>query len=146
MSSILSSVEAHKIFLRDNPIAWDVIRAAFPDYRKRACYLLEFPQDSGVRINSYWDGGTREYFAVVRLSDMKQTRMPTQTHPFFDMAPLQGQETTTVSVDRAGNVMLKYLPPGFALVSTGMFCGKPSTARVWLNAENITKMLPAIAA
>jgi len=44
-------------------------------------------------------------------------------------------------VDERGNVTLKALPEGIALIQAGWFCGKPATATVWLNPNNLTKLL-----
>ena len=70
--------------------------------------------------------------------------MPTSTHPYFDVARygLANKENEVISVDHVGNIELKILPEGFALVSAGTFCGKPATAHVYLNPANLAKLLP----
>ena len=131
------------IQLKTAPEVRRVIAAAFPSYRKQAAFLSVF--NGGVSINSYWDGGSRDEFAIVELANMNRKSLPTRTHPYFDIAVkgLTNQENQDVSVDHVGNVTLKHLPEGFALVSAGTFCGKPATAHVYLNQENMAKLLAA---
>lgn len=131
------------IKLSNAPEVKKVIVAGFPGYKKHNGFLSVFPEN-GVRINSYWDGGTREEFVLVELATLKRKPLPTSTHPYFDIAA-QGLANTgnlAVSVDHVGNITLRFLPDGIALVSAGYFCGKPATARVFLNQANMAKLLP----
>jgi hypothetical protein len=134
------------IELRQNPDVKRVITTAFPGYKKQRAFLSAFGEH-GVSINSYWGGGSRDYYAIVDLRTMTTRPLPTSTHPYFEVAArgLANQENDVVSVDHVGNVTLKILPEGFALVRTGIFCGKPSTAHVYLNPANFAKLLPAAA-
>lgn len=127
--------------LKHSPEVKAIIRAGFPEYRKHKAYLDVYPE-SGMRINSYWSGGTHDEFAVVDLATGKAKNLPTQTHPFFDVAAhgIEGQ-SQDVDVDRVGNVRLRHLPEGFALVRAGYFCGKPATAHVYVNPSNLVKLL-----
>lgn len=132
----------NRIELKTAPEVKQVVLAAFPSYRKHTAFLSVFPQ-SGTQINSYWDGGSRSEFAVVELATGKVKQLPTRSHPYFDVARygVHGQDEH-ISVDYAGNITLKVLPEGFALVEAGTFCGKPATARVLLNPANMAKLLP----
>ncbi|MGD0135272.1 MAG: hypothetical protein ABSE57_24765 [Bryobacteraceae bacterium] len=120
-----------------------VVLAAFPAYRKQNAFLSAF--GGGLSINSYWDGGSRTEFAVVELSSLQRKSLPTRTHPYFDVAVrgLNNTENADIEVDGVGNVTLKRLPEGFALVAAGTFCGKPATAHVYLNSANMAKLLAA---
>jgi hypothetical protein len=128
--------------LKNAPEVKQVITAAFPGYKKHRAYLSEF---SPMQINSYWDGGSRDEFAIVELATMQRKSLPTSSHPYFDVAArgMANQSNEIVESDHVGNVTLKVLPEGFALVSAGTFCGKAATAHVFLNAANMTKFLSA---
>ena len=132
------------VSLKSTPDIKRCITAAFPSYRKHNAFVSAFGEH-GVSINSYWDGGSRDYFAIVDLATMTTRPMPTHTHPYFEVAArgLANQDNGVVSVDRVGNITLKILPEGFALVQTGIFCGKPGTAHVYLNPANMPKFLEA---
>ena len=130
------------ITLKDHPEVKRVVLAAFPSYRKLKATLSAF--NGGININSYWDGGTRNEYSIVELATLQRKSLPTRTHPFYDVAVkgLCGAENEVVSVDHVGNITLKVLPEGFALVEAGTFCGKPATAHIYLNPSNMTKLLP----
>jgi hypothetical protein len=113
-----------------------VIQAAFPGYKKHSAFLSEF---SSVSINSYWDGGSKSYYALVELATNRTKALPTSTHPYYDLNGANGSNQD-VTVQN-GVVTLNRLPEGFALVENGTFCGKPATAHVWVNAANLTKLL-----
>lgn len=131
------------IALKTAPELKRVITAGFPSYKKLRAFLSAFPE-RGMGINSYWDGGSREEFAIVELSTNRRANLPTSTHPYFDVQSrgIRG-ESEQIAIDGRGRVTLKNLPEGFALVSCGIFCGKPGTAHVYLNPANLAKMLPA---
>jgi len=125
------------IELRSRPDIKRIILAAFPSYRKLRAYLNQFPE-SGITVNSYWDGGSRDEYAIVHLPSMSRRALPTSTHPYFDLARhgLAGAENADLVVDSRGNATLKHLPAGFALVQAGTSCGKPATASIYMSSEN----------
>jgi hypothetical protein len=131
------------IELKQHPEVQSAIRAAFPSYKKRSAFISVF-SEHGVNVNTFWDGGSRDEYAIVELATGKRHALPTRTHPFFDIASrgVSG-ETEALSVDARGNITLKLLPDGFALVQGGIFCGKTATAHIYLNASNIAKYLEA---
>ena len=131
------------VTLKSAPEVRRVVEAAFPSYRKHKAYISAF--NGGVNINSYWDGGSRDEYAIVELASLQRRSLPTSSHPYFDVARhgSVNAETATVSVDHVGNITLKILPEGFALVAAGTFCGKPATAHIYLNPANMAKYLPA---
>lgn len=121
-----------------------IVVAAFPGYRKHKAYVQVFG-DRGKSINSYWDGGSRDEYAIVRLSDLARMPMPTVGHPYFEVKArgVGTGEDEYVTVDHVGNVTLKRLPAGFVLVQAGTFCGKASTAHVYANVADMPRLLPA---
>ena len=129
--------------LRTAPEVKRLVLAAFPSYRKLRASISVFT--GSVNVNSYWDGGSRSEFAIVDLATMQRKSLPTRTHPYFDVAArgMTNAENEIVKVDHVGNVELKVLPEGFALVEAGTFCGKPATAHIYLNPANMTKYLTA---
>lgn len=130
------------IELKNAPEVKAVVLAAFPSYRKTKATLCAFRP---TQINSYWDGGSRAEFAIVELATMRPKPLPTKTHPWFDVARYGVADVGNdiIEVDQVGNVTLKVLPEGFALVEAGTFCGKAATAHIYLPPENIAKLLPA---
>jgi hypothetical protein len=130
--------------LKSNPSLKQVVLAAFPSYRKTKVWVSTF-SENGQNINSYWDGGSRDEFAIVELSTMQRKNLPTSTHPYFDVSArgLAGQDSPVISTDHAGNVTLKVLPEGFVLVSAGTFCGKTATAKIYVNSANMPRLLAA---
>lgn len=137
--SYLQTVE-----LKEHPEVKRVILAAFPGYKKHYAFVSEFGPN-GHSINSYWDGGSRNEYAIVYLPTLQRKPLPTQTHPYFDVARrgLTETENQDLAVDRVGNVTLKHLPVDLALIQAGTSCGKAATAHVMVNLENMTKLLPA---
>ena len=131
-----------RVKLKDSPEVKRVVLAAFPGYRKRQAVLCLFGS-YGRSINSYWNGGSRNEYAIVELTTGQVKPLPTQSHPYFDIAGrgIADQENEVVSVDHFGNIMLKHLPEGYALVQAGTFDGEPSIATVYLNPANLTPLL-----
>ena len=130
--------------LKQYPEVKAAILAAFPNYRKHRAYVSAIGEH-GVRINSYWDGGSRKEFGIVELASGRSHGLPTASHPYFDVARngAAGTENAAISVDDRGNATLKILPDGFALIQAGTSCGKPATAHIFLNAANMPKALTA---
>ena len=129
------------IQVKSAPEIKQLLASVMPSYKKHNVFLSEFHP---ISINSYWDGGSRNTYILVNLADRKTQLLPTSTHPYLDVASkgMQGEDEF-VSVDNRGNITLKQLPEGFALIEAGTFCGKPATAHIFLNSANMTKMLPS---
>lgn len=126
------------------PDVANVVRVAFPDYRKKKVFAQVFPE-RGQNINSYWDGGSKDVFTLVHLETKQRLPLPTQSHPYFDIVRgnLANASNEVVSIDSAGNITLKYLPENVVLIRCGTFCGKPSTAHIYFHPVNAPKYLPA---
>lgn len=115
--------------LSENPGIKKLIQCAFPKYSKRKAMLSYFPEN-GINVNTYWDGGSRDEYAIVHIPSMQKKLLPSSTHPYYDLHGNSGS-TADVLIEK-GNVTLKRLPPDFVLIRTGTFCGKPATAHVYL--------------
>lgn len=77
--------------------------------------------------NTYWDGGSRSTYAIVNLRTG-------QVSPYAQYAPPQfGGNAPTIELDN-----------DTAVIETGIFCGKPATASVFVNAENFNKLLKLV--
>jgi hypothetical protein len=137
------NMNSERIELKSAQEVKRVVTTAFPGYKKHNAYLSAFP--GSLNINSCWDGGSRDEYAIVELATMSRKPMPTSTHPFFDITArgMANMDNGVVETDRVGNVTLKMLPEGFALVAAGTFCGKQATAHVYLNPANLNKFLAA---
>ena len=115
-------------------------------YKKHKCYVSVFPT-SGMDINSYWDGGSRDEYTLVDLVSGRPRSMPSSTHPYFDIARkgIVG-ENEVLSVSDRGNITLKILPENFALIRTGTFCGKAATAHIFVPLANMPRLLTEVIA
>lgn len=98
----------------------------FPNYRGRKWEIQEMPEHMG--INSYWDGGSRRYYALFDLSSNKSINMG-DSHPFFD---------------RTGNLVLirDTCPINMILVENNIVQGKDHGIIFYIKPENLQKMLP----
>jgi hypothetical protein len=103
-----------------------VYSAAFPTYRGRLFRLTV--TDRPQNVKSYWDGGSRDYYAFVRLADGAVLPMPAQSA--FDKQ-LAGADAAPMR-------------PGFALVERSIFCGKDRGLTLILHPADLRPdMLPA---
>lgn len=88
-------------------------KSAFPDYRGRRFYTVV--QQYPIDVRSYWDGGSRDYFALLRIVDKAVHMFPAQSA--FDK-PVEGLEHVTV-------------PEGWVIVRRSIFCGKETGLTVY---------------
>jgi hypothetical protein len=116
----------HRVTLKTAPELVRIIRAAAPDYRKREAVLMA--RDAVTISGTYWDGGSRSTYHAVDLATLRQLPAPQYAPPQF------GGPTTDPTVA---------IPEGVAIVETGVFMGKPATARVYLNPANMAKLIGA---
>ena len=108
-----------------DPLIKRIIRATYPTYRGRKIRIV--PQRYPLNCKSYWDGGSRDYFAFVRLDTFAVAPMPAQSA--FDKN-IRGAEAVT-------------LPPGIICVEHSIFCGRDTGITIHVNPENLVSMLPA---
>ena len=110
-------------------------------YKKHKAGIAVFPE-SGMNINSYWDGGSRDEYTAVDLATGRARPLPTATHPYFDVARYGiAGENSMLAVSDRGNITLKEIPPNVALIAHGTFCGKAATARVYFHPSNMPALL-----
>jgi len=103
-----------------------VVKAAFPSYNGRK---ISISTNIPSRLDSYWDGGSRDYYAFVQLSTLKAVELPTN-HPFFEK-------------DKPRD--LSALPLGMAIVRHSIFCGKDVGCAVFVNPQDLNpKYLPSV--
>ncbi len=113
-----------KTLFTNDPTALAIFRRAFPDTNFRELRLCEFAGPMNLR--SYWDGGCRDFFQVVRISDGTSLAAIPQNGTPFEAAALE----------------LSALPEGFA-VAVRTYSGQRQYAALHLNPANLTPMLPA---
>lgn len=109
----------------DSPEAIKVVQAAFPEYRHAPSRLTIQPLTHAVTPSSYWSGGSRDYWAFVELATLKASQVLPESGSGFvqDAKPIES------------------LPEGYALVRYRI--GAFKSASIYLNAVNLTPMLPA---
>lgn len=109
----------------DSPEAIKVVQAAFPEYRHSPSRLTVQPLTYAITPSSYWIGGSRDYWAFVELATLKASSTLPQSGSGFtpDAKPIES------------------LPEGYALVRYTI--GTFKAAALYLNASNLTPMLPA---
>ena len=94
-------------------------------YKKRKAFV-----QSRTKVelsNTYWDGGSRSTYAIVNLTTG-------QVSPCAQYAPPQfGGNAPTIELDN-----------DTAVIETGIFCGKPATASVFVSPENYNKLLKLV--
>jgi hypothetical protein len=105
-----------------------IVNASFPDNHKPAVSVEVFTPRN---LNCYWDGGSKDAYVFVRLSDHKSVDVPT-SHPYYDRRP---------DGSSMGNVELSQLPEGMVLVHGGWFMGKPCELTIYTRPDGLTTQL-----
>lgn len=102
------------------------IRKLFPDYKRRDIRIVPTEKVSFYDLN--WSGGTRQSYSLVRLADEATLSLAhwSQAAPWDN--PMEG-----ATMD---------MKPGFLVVRTGFFCGKPSMLTIHVHPSNLTPLLP----
>ncbi len=80
--------------------------------RKRSCYVSERPAGVGMRLRSYWDGGSRDEYRAFDANG-NEIAIPVSGAPGFTPEPREW-------VPNVGDVLVDY----------GTFMGKPSTPHI----------------
>lgn len=105
------------------PFIRQIVRETFPDFRGREVALVVFA--GPVDVSSYWDGGSRQWFAAINLSSMRSVNLPSTN-------PTQGNFP-----------VVNDLPDGVALIERSCFCGSHHRLRIHVRSENMNAaMLP----
>ena len=107
----------------DNEQVKKVCTAAFPKYKGKKC-KIEYRKGT-INLRSYWDGGSRSYYAIVRLSDNKIGNVPT-CHPVYDRQ-IKDVDNFTI-------------PSGFCIVENRIFCGRDMGLIIHVNEDESIKL------
>jgi len=108
----------------NTPEVRSIIARAFPAYNGRSISVQPF--DGPMRLDSYWSGGSRDYWTAVSLVSGQTAPVPENGTPF---TPAIGQ--------------LEALPENTVLVCWSRVGGGTDYVTVYVRPENLTKMLPA---
>lgn len=100
-----------------NPMVKRVLAATFPEYRGRKVKARLWTRP--MRLENYWDGGTRSYYVAIRVADGAVADFGTD-NPF--------ERSAHEPVD---------LPAGVLLVEHSIFCGKDMGITVWGRTESL---------
>src|SRR3990167_1777479 len=103
-----------------------VCHAAFPSYNGRM-FKVRYA-DGPLSVRSYWDGGSRDTYAFVRLADYATLPVPT-AHPVFDREAPRDVDAVEI-------------PSGAVCVEHTIFCGKDLGLTIHVRAEDATPLLP----
>jgi hypothetical protein len=110
----------------DAPEVRDIANMAFPDYTGKKFKVEAFR--GPMELRSSWDGGSRDYYVIVNLSNGKVKPIPENGSGF-------GSNNKIFKITK--------LPPNFVVVEKSIFVGKDMGITIYINQENISKMLPA---
>lgn len=102
-----------------HPVIKAIIAATFPSYNGRKIKVQV--QDYPLRVESYWSGGSRDYFAAFNFNTQRATAVPQNGTP-FDGGPI------------APNGVL--IPQHACIVRHSIFCGKDSGLTILVNPTN----------
>lgn len=102
-----------------------VIRAVDQSYRKHKAIVLAYHR---IEMNdTYWSGGSRFSYHAVNLRTFQVGSAAQHAPPQF------GGKTPVVDI-----------PEGVVIVKVGTFCGKTAAATVYVNPDNLPKLLPGV--
>jgi hypothetical protein len=105
-----------------DPRIKEIVQATFPNYRGRKITITDAPAPK--KLDSYWDGGTRYYFAFY-CPETRKAHAVHSNHPVFEQN--QPRELSTG------------LPSGMILVEHVIFCGKDCGIRIYVNTDPETQ-------
>jgi hypothetical protein len=80
----------------------------------------------------FWDGGSRNYCAFVRLPDMSS--LSSESIPREERQVQSNPFNLPVA-----DVLIQ---PGFCVVESVVFCGKPLGYRIYISSDDISSYLP----
>lgn len=115
----------------NDPSVKEFAKRAFPGYKGRT-YKLRVT-DHRMHLQSYWSGGSRSWFQVIRLADMQAVSIPENGSGFTEVDKTFGHAGLPIHVPA----------PGFAVVEHSHFSGKDCGLTVHIHPDNATKFLPA---
>ena len=112
----------------NDPTAKLVTSAAFPAYTGRKFKVTIVEKNHKFNLTSGWEDGSRDFYAVVRLSDMTSVEI--------SQLSVVGN-----NFNRSGIDFL--LPEGFAVVEHSIFLGKDAGITIFITEANAMALLPA---
>ena len=104
----------------------EIARLMPQGYKKRKAFIQS--REKITLSHTYWDGGSRSSYTIVNLTTGKTTYDSYATVP-----PQFGGVAPVVEIDN-----------DIAIIETGVFCGKPATASVFVSPENYNKLLTLV--
>lgn len=109
----------------NTPEIKEIALVAFPEYSGRT-FQVKSDSQCPKKLTSYWSGGSRNYFAIVKLDTLQTVPIPENGTPF-------NPEQFNCS---------NGIPLGFAVVENTIFCGKDLGITIYVNKQNLAKLLP----
>lgn len=106
------------ITLKDRPDLQKIVKMVDGKCRKAKAFLHR--RNEVTLSGTYWDSGSRSQYYLVNLNSGTVT-------PCASFAPVQFGGPREDRVQK--------IEPGFAVVETGTFCGKPATPSIYLPIE-----------
>lgn len=100
-----------------------IVEIAYPGYKGRKIRIAPF---SKMSINSYWSGGSRDYFVFVNLLTKQVFETP-QNGTMFDSHSLE----------------CNHLPENIALIEHSIFCGKDCGITIYFPPTQFNALLPS---
>lgn len=100
-----------------------LMKLAFPDYNGRKFKV--YAKNGKMNLNSYWDGGSRNYFKILRLEDGSLMDVP-QNGTIFDKMNFSNTSYPAV---------------GYAVVEHTIFCGKDLGLRLYVHPDDMVPEL-----
>jgi hypothetical protein len=110
---------------RSDPEVAAIIAATFPDYTGQKVKFVV--HDGALNLASYWEGGSRDYFVLLRLSDLKTMQVPQQSA--FDR-PIRGIESFPMT-------------PGVAVVMRSYVMGRDAGITIYVHPDDVNKAMLA---
>ena len=108
-----------------DPFTKRLFKTAYPAYKGRTFRLSVYEDAAQHNWNSYWDGGTRDYYVFIQLATLKTVPVP-QNGTLFDRKKYRST-----------------LPEGIVAVRHTIFCGKDVGLTIIARASDVTPMLAA---
>jgi hypothetical protein len=107
----------------NDPEVKKIARQVFPDYKGNSIEVIEF--NGPKQLPSYWDGGSRDYWAIMNLSTNNYKMVPENGTPFVNNGKI---------------FRISKLPPNFAIIN--YHTGRVHLLRIYVNKDNLSKMIP----
>lgn len=111
-----------RVDLREFPELVPIYKTAFPDYNGRKFSVIV--TEKSPRVLSYWEEGTRDYWCLIRLIDMKKIHIPQNG-----------------SMCEPEILLPNGLEPGFAVVNHSIFCGKDMGLTLYINPADTSRRM-----